>query len=243
MRRFGPRPALSAAAVKHLAQKAKAIAEHKNPKPASKRIYTSSRQAQWFREITLVLKMMSGPGERCMFCSGSECSQVEHFRPKAVFPLQAMEWENLLWVCGICNQIKGDRFPPDTEAGEQIINPMTENVWEFFFVDEFGNLTERWSPELGRPHPRAHATVRILGLDRDALQQTRQFRLEDLKQKTQDALTLLRRGEIDIDLLRQRVDAWMLQPFQPDVADYFLRGPGRAEEPFSKLFERLAAGD
>jgi hypothetical protein len=243
MRRFGLRPELSADLAQRLADKTQEITEHADPTVASKGIYTSSRQTQWFRELTLVLKAMTGPGERCMFCSGSECSQVEHFRPKAVFPLQAMEWANLLWVCGICNQIKGDRFPPQTEPGEQIINPVTENVWEFFFVDEFGNLTEQWCPDLGCPNPRARNTVRILGLDRDALQQTRQSRLEDLKQKIQDALTLLARGEIDIAALRQRVDAWVLQPFQPDVADYFLRGPGRAEEPFSVLFEHLAGQD
>jgi len=235
MRRFPPRPALAAKAAKRLADKALLIVAEADRQAAAERIYTSSRQAKWFEPITSALKAMTGPGERCMLCSGSECSQVEHFRPKAAFPLQAMDWENFLWVCGLCNLNKGERFPPHTEPGEQIINPVTENVWDFFFIDEFGNLTERWRPEMNCPDPRAHNTVGILGLDRDALQQTRQSRLKDLRQKANDTLALYRNGDLTVEDLRGRVIDWIQQPFQPDVADYFLKGPGSSDEPFLTL--------
>ena len=182
---------------------------------------------------------MSGLGERCMFCSGSECSQVEHYRPKTVFPLEAMTWENFLWVCGICNQKKGHRFPPHTEPGEILINPIAEDVWAFFFIDEFGNLTQRWRQDLNRVDPRADTTVTIVGLDREALQQSRQARLVDLKQRISDSLILFARGELTVHDLRQRVDEWVAQPFQPDVADYFLRGPGNVEAPFAQLIAAM----
>jgi uncharacterized protein (TIGR02646 family) len=216
-------------------RKTELITADAHPAEAAARIYTSSRQAQWFAPVIQSLKHMTGPGERCMFCSGSECSQVEHFRPKAIFPLEAMIWENLFWICGICNNNKGERFPPETEPGERLINPTTENAWEYFFVDEFGNLTERWRPDLDTVDPRAAITIRIFALDRDALQQTRQARLADLKQRAQDALSLFADGRIDAHNLRERIDAWLGQPFQPDVTDYFLRGPGRQEEPFAEL--------
>jgi 5-methylcytosine-specific restriction endonuclease McrA len=73
-----------------------------------------------------------------MLCSGSESSDVEHFMPKALYPSQAMNWENYLWACGICNRLKGNQFP---EEGRHLINPLDENVWTFFFIDEFGLLT------------------------------------------------------------------------------------------------------
>ena len=238
MRTLPNRPALPAAALRRLAAKAQLIEADPVPKEAAERIYTSSRKAQWFKPIIDALKQMVGVGERCMFCSGSECSQVEHFRPKAVFPLMTMRWENLFWTCGICNLSKGDRFPPDTEEGETLIDPTTENVWDFFFVDEFGNLTERWRPELNDIDPRAHVTVRVFSLDRDALQQSRQARLQDLKEKARDALILLANGALTVADLRRRIDEWKLQPFQPDVADYFLQGPGKGEPPFLELLAK-----
>jgi hypothetical protein len=170
-----------------------------------------------------------------MFCSGSEAAQIEHFRPKAVFPFETFSWENLLWVCSICNQSKGNRFPPDTESGERIVDPTSENVWDFFFIDEYGNLTPRWRTDLDGLDPRAEMTRIILDLDRDALQQSRQSRLRDLTGKVQDVLTMLANGSLTTEDARQRFEVWVKQPFQPDVADYFLRGPGRNEEPFSKL--------
>ena len=238
MRTLPHRPALSAATLRRLAGKAKLIEDAPLPKEAAERIYTSSRNAQWFKPVIRALKQMVGAGERCMFCSGSECSQVEHFRPKAAFPLLTMTWENLFWTCGICNLSKGDRFPPDTEEGEMIIDPTTENVWDFFFVDEFGNLSECWRPELNDVDPRAEITVRIFSLDRDALQQSRQLRLEDLKEKARDAINLLAGGAINAADLRRRIEQWKLQPFQPDVTDYFLQGPGRDEEPFAELLAK-----
>lgn len=39
--------------------------------------------------------------------------------------------------------------------------------------------------------------------------------------------------------LRARIDEWSKQAFQPDVADYFLRGPGMGEKPFEKFFNVL----
>jgi 5-methylcytosine-specific restriction endonuclease McrA len=240
MRRLPARPNLSPKTVRRLAEKTKLIVDDAIPKDAAARVYTSSRQAQWFQPVIQALKQMTGAGERCMFCSGSESSQVEHFRPKAVFPVEAMIWENFFWICGICNNSKGDRFPPDTEPGERLINPVTENVWEFFFVDEFGNLTERWRPDINNIDQHAWITRQIFDLDRDALQQTRQARLRELKEKAQDALTLFADGRIDAPDLRQRIDSWVVQPFQPDVADYFLRGPGSTEEPFSQLLARAS---
>lgn len=235
MRKLPPRGELPQALRARLKMESDAINVAADPKAEAVRRYDNARQSKWFKPILVNLQEMSGIGQRCMFCSGSESSQIEHFRPKAIFPLESMNWENFLWVCGICNQSKGDRFPPNTEAGVSLINPVDEDIWEFFFIDEFGNLSARWRTDLNDLDPRAVKTVEILALDRDALQESRQHRLDDLKKRICDSLELFRHGHLDQAGLCTRYDEWRKQPFQPDVADYFLGGPGRAEMPFAEF--------
>lgn len=206
---------------------------------AAKAAYRAARTPTWFEPVVLELGELAGTGQRCMWCSGSEAGHVEHYRPLAVFPDQALSWKNLLWSCSICNGHKGDRFPPVTSPGGQLINPLEENVWEFFFIDEFGNLTPRWDSERDDYNERADSTFRMLNLDRQALQETRQSRQIDLIQKVKDAMAMLEAGRFSKPQLRQRIDEWLQQPFQPDVADFYLRGPGRDDEPFQSLFELL----
>jgi uncharacterized protein (TIGR02646 family) len=226
--------------VNRLYETVKRISESQDQKSEADRLYTLARQAAWFEPVTQALNSMAGPGERCMFCSGSESSCVEHFQPKAVFPLMAMVWENYLWSCDICNRSKGERFPPKTEPGEQLIDPTVEDVWSFFFIDEYGNLTARWRPDLNDVDGRASITIDFLSLDRDALQESRQLRLRDLKEKAKDSLDLVATGKLTKEELRMRIESWKSQPFQPDVTDYFLNGPGKAESPFAEL--RAEAG-
>jgi hypothetical protein len=55
-----------------------------------------------------------------------------------------------------------------------------------------------------------------------------------------EAITRYRKSEIAIGVLSEKVDRWIAQPFQPDVASYFLAGPGRNDEPFATLFKMIA---
>lgn len=238
MRRLPPRPDLPVATLKRLKAETEAISAAADPKKEAERRYKNARETKWFSPVVNALKTVSGVGERCMFCSGSESSQVEHFKPKAVFTAEAMKWENFLWVCGICNQAKGDSFPQEADA--QIIDPFKENVWDFFFLDEFGNLTPKWRTDLNSLDPRAQSTLEILALARDVLQQTRQQRINDLKGRIEDSLCLYRSGELTQEQLAERCRTWCAQAFQPDVADYFLTGPGMLDNPFNEFL--IAAG-
>ena len=182
---------------------------------------------------------MSGLGQRCMYCSGRESAQVEHYRPKTTHPAIALEWANLLWSCGVCNQAKGNRF----DASVAPINPIDDDVWSHFFIDEFGNLSPRWSIAENSLDQRAMATIALHALDRQALQECRQERLIDLRARVNDTMLLLAAGELTRDELERRALTWFEQPFQPDIADYFLAGPGALDsaEPFRRFLEMINA--
>jgi hypothetical protein len=204
----------------------------------ARQVYDSSRTAKWFLDsVVASLKELAGPGERCMYCSGSEASQVEHFRPKRIFPQVAMSWENFLWICGLCNQNKGDQFPPHTRKGHQIINPLEENVWDFYFIDDFGLFCALWDSESNAPNGRAEETQAIAKLNRDALVDSRLARMNGLKQAVSDSLALHKAGKLSKAAISERIDTWLMEPHQLDVADYFLIGPGQEESPFSELLE------
>jgi len=238
MRRLPNRSILPVRTQQLLQEKTLDIVQHNDPVARAAVVYSSSRSTVWFASVTDALRGLAGPGERCMFCSGSESSQVEHFRPKETFPQDAMIWPNFLWVCGLCNNSKGIKFPVLAD-GSTLINPLEEDVWEYFFIDHFGNLSERWRMDLNALDPRARMTVRTLGLDRDALQFTRRARLKNLRELVESAVQCLGaelRSKVEV---RASFEEWKGQPLQSDVADYFLAGPGREEEPFKSLIEMM----
>lgn len=52
---------------------------------------------------------------KCVYCEGAinarRGSHVEHFKPKALFPLAAYEWTNYFLGCPGCNGAKSDKWP------------------------------------------------------------------------------------------------------------------------------------
>jgi len=53
--------------------------------------------------------------DKCAYCEGdinaARCQQVEHFKPKSLFPSLAYDWDNYFLACGGCNGAKGDKWP------------------------------------------------------------------------------------------------------------------------------------
>lgn len=216
------------------------VAAAAHSKTEADKLYKNARKTVWFQKIIDELCRITGPGSRCMYCSGSEASDVEHYRPKAVFPHETFSWSNYLWSCTPCNRTKLNRFPPDTEPGAMCINPLTENVWDFFFIDGYGLLTPVWDVSAGALNDRAENTDRLLNLNREAVQETRKFRVADLKRQVNELLDQLTAGKKTKSQAKRLITIWRSQPFQPDVADYFFKGPGKNEAPFSDLFNVLA---
>lgn len=233
---FPNAPAADSTTGQKLAQKTNAILHAADRIAKAASLWENSRSTNWFHiGVVAPLKHAAGAGEPCMYCDAGEASDVEHFKPKGSFPELAFQWDNYLWVCGVCNSTyKGDRFPPVTEPGEPILHPYHDNVWEHLYIDEFGHLNEMLDSQ-GNKLPRAVSTLEILRLDREALNVRRHDRLRQLRDAINDSLARFRSSEIDLDGLRERMAGWITDSLQPDVAQYFLRGPGRAEQPFSEL--------
>jgi len=235
-----PKP-LEKQLLKRLSDETSAITQAINPKAEADKRYGNARKTQWFAPVVKELGRLAGPGERCMFCSGSEASDVEHYRPKAIFPELAMTWENYLWSCTPCNRGKLNRFPPDTGPGGRFVNPLHENVWDFFFIDAFGILTPRFDRAANAPNGRAVTTRDFLSLNRDAVQVSRQQRIKNLKEAVADTMKLMAARKLTKKAARERVETWKSESWQPDVADYFLNGPGRNESPFNEFLSAIAA--
>lgn len=243
MRNFAPRPALPRKTQTKLQQKTKRILQEVDDarRKEARRIYEQSRQTVWFQPVIAALRSLCGQGELCMYCSSNEPSQVEHFRPISFFPELAFEYENYLWSCDICNRsYKGERFPPKTEPGAPILNPLDDNVWEYFFIEEtFGRLLPRFDLATNQYLPRAVSTCEVVGIDRETVQIKRSRRYRNLRREATRALEDFQSGRLIASDLREEVDGWRSEPFQADVADYFLNGPGRAKEPFRSVLAAI----
>lgn len=78
-------------------------------------------------EVKAALRAMFA--EKCAYCehaiSVGYYGDIEHFRPKALFPDQTFSWTNLLFSCAICNNAahKADYFPLAADGSPLLIDP------------------------------------------------------------------------------------------------------------------------
>jgi 5-methylcytosine-specific restriction endonuclease McrA len=244
MRNISSRPPIDAKTQAQLTAKTniilqESVGERRVTKADS--VYSSSRTAKWFAPIIDNLESLCGGGKLCMYCSSNEPSQLDHYRTLTIFPELAMTYENYVWSCSICNHNKHNRFPPDTEAGEQILNPIDDNAWEYFILDEFGRLVKRLDPQTEQYFSRAISTCNVVGVDRENIQRRRQRRFKELRKNATRTLEEFKNHQMALSELQTEIAEMRDDHFQADVADYFLNGPGRTEEPFYSLL--IAAGE
>ncbi len=156
---------------------------------AKKRFKSRNRETnKTFREVRKTLRDMCGGVLRCMYCEDSLADQVEHFRPKALYPDAVFRWSNYLLICGLCNRLKSSRFlvlepdsgqvlqisrrqsepvtpPPNGRAA--LVSPRRENPLDLLQLDLIG--TFRFLPRLDLSsvdQERAAKSIEILGLNR-----------------------------------------------------------------------------
>lgn len=122
---------------------------------------------------------------KCAYCetelAAKRSAQVEHFRPKSLFPLYAYDWDNYFLGCGGCNGAKGDQWPA---AGGSFVRPDgVEDPAELFEFLEDGTI--RAAIE-GGP---AAATIPAFGLNRNWLCR---WRKREISSTLRELETLLR---------------------------------------------------
>ena len=139
-----------------------------------------------FDDIKSKLDVMCRGPRRCMYCEDSVADEVEHFKPKDLYPENVFVWGNFLYACGPCNGPKNNRFaildvnddlvnvtrphgdpvvPP--QAGTiGLIDPRVEDPLEFIMLDlrdtfEFTSIADGGTVE----EKRADYTIEILRLN------------------------------------------------------------------------------
>lgn len=175
-----------------------AISVYANRVSEGKKLLSSYNKTRnpTFKQIRQVLTEMCSGARRCTYCEDSVADEVEHIKPKDLYPESVFVWENYLYACGPCNGPKNNQFAVfssltekfiditrgrnasvvQPEAGDPaLINPRIENPLDFLqldLVDTFYFLP-RYRLNTNN-HKRAEYTINILRLnDRDYLVEAR----------------------------------------------------------------------
>ena len=142
-----------------------------------------------FRVVRERLAAMCAGAKRCGYCEDSVGDEVDHIRPKDLYPEAVFVWENYLLACGPCNGGKNNRFSV-IRGGRLInvtrgrndpvrrpqsgspapINPRREDPLAFLdleIVDTFMFLPRSDVPDGDKM--RARHTIDVLDLNRDVL--------------------------------------------------------------------------
>jgi uncharacterized protein (TIGR02646 family) len=128
--------------------------------------WKNARQTKSMGTVLATLHAMVGKRQRCMYCMDSHGSDIEHFRPKAVYPERMYHWPNLLLCCTHCGRLKGNLFP---QSGRRplLVNPTKENPWDSLDFDPTtGNICARFDVKLNAWSEKGEKTVEALQLDR-----------------------------------------------------------------------------
>ena len=96
------------------------------------------------------------------WAAGPENFELDHFRPKSLFPHLLMSYYNLYWSCHVCNRLKTDRWPTRQllEQGIGYVDLCASTFQEHFVVQKNGKwrgktLSAKYtidSLRLNRPH-------------------------------------------------------------------------------------------
>jgi hypothetical protein len=149
-----------------------------------------------FRQVRQVLTQMCCGARRCGYCEDSFADEVEHIKPKDLYPEAVFAWENYLYACGPCNGPKNNNYAVfchttgqltevarkrgepivEPEAGDPVLlNPRIENPFDFLeidLIDTFYFLPIH--PADSKNYQRAEYTIEVLRLnDRDYLVEAR----------------------------------------------------------------------
>jgi hypothetical protein len=141
-----------------------------------------------FRRVRSTLTSMCAGAKRCMYCEDSAGDEIEHHRPKNLYPEHVFVWENYLYACGPCNGPKNNRFAvfasdgsvvdvtrkrdqpagPPVAGDPVLLHPRIENPLDYMMLDILGD-TFLFVPTAfaqSQEFERASYTIQLLRLNR-----------------------------------------------------------------------------
>jgi uncharacterized protein (TIGR02646 family) len=150
-----------------------------------------------FESVCQALTDMCAGARRCMYCEDSCADEVEHIKPKDIYPEYVFVWENYLYACGQCNTRKNNQYAvfnsttgrltevsrkrndpvvPPVKGEHVFIDPRIDDPFRFMTLElrqTFYFLPLATLNQLDRQ--RAQYTIDILQLNnREVLRQARQ---------------------------------------------------------------------
>lgn len=180
-----------------------------------------------FRHVKVVLTRMCQGARRCAYCEDSVADEVEHIRPKDLYPEAVFDWENYLYACGPCNGPKNNQFAvlnghpaqlvdvtrargtaitPPRAGLPALVNPRVEDPLHFLFLDLLNTFA--FDVRLGISGPdaiRARYTIEILRLnERDYLVDARREAFGNYRARLKEYLEDKEAGASQADLDRRR---------------------------------------
>jgi uncharacterized protein (TIGR02646 family) len=155
----------------------------------------NTKRNRTFCTVRTALDALCSGARRCMYCEDSCATDIEHHRPKDLYPELTFVWENYLYACSRCNRPKSTQFeifsartgqrvhvsrsrnapvmPP--EPGDPLlIDPRSENPMDYLALDL--TATFLFIPRgqaSSVQNQRARYTLKVLTLNEEPLPQAR----------------------------------------------------------------------
>lgn len=152
-----------------------------------------------FNIVKEKLTEMCAGARRCIYCEDSMSDEIEHILPKSLYPNKCFDWNNYIYICGICNVQKNNKFAIflkdnrtvsiiDAKKAQNLksypvgkpvlINPRMENAMDFCMLDLSGTFKfVIIVPENTPEYKRADYTINVvlrLNNQREFLRQARE---------------------------------------------------------------------
>jgi uncharacterized protein (TIGR02646 family) len=120
------RVALDADTQRHLDALTQKVTEHTSPKAEAERLWNQKASRPFDGAVDA--GAMAAGRARCMYCEDDRGTDIEHFYPKATYPLRAFSWRNYLLACGHCNSnLKREQFPLDAAGQPALVDPTVDD--------------------------------------------------------------------------------------------------------------------
>ncbi len=182
-------PAATARRLQSYQQQIDAIPEYAQQVIQADRRFTARNRVSsaTFRDVRRTPTDMCSGVQRCGYCEDSAAIEIDHHKPKSLYPEAVFLWENYVYSCGGCNRCKSDKYAVFSaitgeiisvarvgqpsivrpETGDVVlIDPRHENPLEFMRLDLLD--TFRFLP-IGSPtsrnYQRARYTIDALQLN------------------------------------------------------------------------------